>query len=286
MFRKIINENLVIITQILTQTDIDNSVSNFVKMIQNVSKKSIPLAPGNARKHCMLPADIMALIKTRNNSKKIFQSTNSEEIRKIKNKLSNVITKKLVNFNNNNWNKKLNSLNIKDNSLWKITKYFTKKTITSIPALQSQDGLVYNDLRKSNLLAGHYEKVHSMTNCMRNDVIDRLADAKYQNLLNLEITAENIDLVTLREIQNAVTRTKSKKAPGLHGIQNIVPKKAFVQLTYIFNASLRLSHFPTDWKNANILSFYNSEKDKKQPASYRPISLLSKLNKIFKKNNL
>ena len=218
MFRKIINENLVIDQKILTQTDIDNSISNLVKMIQNASNKSIPLAPGNAGKHYMLPPDIKALIKTRNNLRKMYQRTYSEEIRKIKNKLSNVITKKLVNFNNNNWNKKLNSLNIKDNSLWKMAKCFTKTTVTTIPALQGQDGLVYNDLEKSNLLAAHYEKVHNMTNCMRNDAIDRLADATNQSILDREITVENIDLVTPREIQKAVTRTKSKKAPGLDGI--------------------------------------------------------------------
>ena len=235
----------------------------------------------------MLPVEIKALINTRNNSRKIFQRTNSEEIRKIKNNLSNVITKKLVHFNNNNWNKKLNSLNIKDNSLWKAAKCSTKETVTSIPALQGQDGLVYNDLGKSNLLAAHYEKVYSMTNCMKDDVIDRLADAKYQNLLNREITAENIDLVTPREIQKSATRTKSKKAPGLDVIQNIVLKNlskiAFVQLTYIFNASLRLSHFPTDWKTANILPFYKSNKDKNQLTSYRPISLLPTLSKILEK---
>ena len=187
-------------------------------MIQNASNKSIPLAPGNAGKHNMLPPDIKALIKTTNNLRKIYQRTYSEEIRKIKNKFSNVITRKLVNFNNNNWNKKLNSLNIKDIPLWKMAKCFTKTIVTSIPALQGQDGLVYNDLEKSNLLAAHYEKVHTMTNCMRNDVIDRLADAKYQNIPNWEITVENIDLVTPIEIQKSVTRTKSKKAPGLDGI--------------------------------------------------------------------
>ena len=102
MFRKIINENLVIDQKILTQTDIDNSISKLVKMIQNASNKSIPLAPENAGKHYMLPPDIKALIKTRNNLRKIFQRTYSEEIRKIKKKSSNVITRKLVNFNNNN----------------------------------------------------------------------------------------------------------------------------------------------------------------------------------------
>ena len=168
-----------------------------------------------------------------------------------------------------------------------MAKCFTKTTVTSIPALQGQDGLAYNDLGKSNRLAAHYEEVHSITNCMRNNVIYRLADAKYQNILNREITVENIDLVTPREIQKAVTRTKSKKAPGLDGIQNIVlknlPEKAFVQLTYIFNTSLKLSHFPTDWKTANILPFHKSKKDKNQPASYRPISLLPTLSKILEK---
>ena len=55
MFRKIINENLVIDEKILTQNDIDNSISNLVKMIQNTNpshllrkcRKTLHAASGN-----------------------------------------------------------------------------------------------------------------------------------------------------------------------------------------------------------------------------------------------
>lgn len=90
-----------------------------------------------------------------------------------------------------------------------------------------------------------------------------------------------------REIFKAIRSVKAKKAPGLDGIQNIVlknpPKKAIIQLNYIFNASFNLGYFPTQCKNDNILPFHKSGKDNKLSVSYRPISLLPTVSKIFEK---
>ena len=92
------------------------------------------------------------------------------------------------------------------------------------------------------------------------------------------ININEIDFVTPKEVMHAIKRSKSKKAPGLDNIKNIVltnlPSKAFVQLTNIFNACLKFGYFPEKWKVANILAFKKLGKDKKLPQSYRPISLL------------
>jgi hypothetical protein len=62
-----------------------------------------------------------------------------------------------------------------------------------------------------------------------------------------------------------------------------LPLKAIVHLTYIYNASLWLSYFPTTWKASVILTVLNPGKPSEIPFSYRPISLLPVLTKILDK---
>ena len=101
-------------------------------------------------------------------------------------------------------------------------------------------------------------------------------------------SSADIKLTSPAEIKTIVKNFKNGKAPGWDDIPNIVLKnlnnKALVQLTHIFNCSLKLSYFPNAWKTAIILPIYKGGgKDKKEPTSYRPISLLCTISKIFEK---
>ena len=61
------------------------------------------------------------------------------------------------------------------------------------------------------------------------------------------------------------------------------PKKAIVYLTYIYNACIRLHYFPKNWKKAKVIMLPKSGKPLDNPDSFRPISLLPILSKIFEK---
>jgi hypothetical protein len=56
-----------------------------------------------------------------------------------------------------------------------------------------------------------------------------------------------------------------------------------VLLVHIFNAVLHTHHFPTGWKHARVISILKPGKDPAQPTSYRPISLLDTIGKVFEK---
>jgi hypothetical protein len=46
---------------------------------------------------------------------------------------------------------------------------------------------------------------------------------------------------------------------------------------------LRTNHFPSAWKHARVISILKPRKDPAQSSSYRPISLLDTIGKIFEK---
>jgi hypothetical protein len=89
------------------------------------------------------------------------------------------------------------------------------------------------------------------------------------------------------EVQEAIRGLKVSKAPGPNGIPNRVlkhlPRRAVSLLVLIFNAILLTHHFPTAWKHARVISILKPGKDPALPSSYRPISLLDTIGKLFEK---
>jgi len=67
---------------------------------------------------------------------------------------------------------------------------------------------------------------------------------------------------------------KSKKAPGWDKIDGIALKKKW---------EVRVDHFPSQWKCAEIIGILKPNKAENEVTLYRPISLLSIFSKVFKK---
>ena len=80
---------------------------------------------------------------------------------------------------------------------------------------------------------------------------------------------------------------KVHKAPDLNDIPNRalkhLPQQAVSLLVQIFNAVLPTHHFPSMWKHAKVISLLKPGKDPALPSSYRPISLLDTIGKLFEK---
>ncbi len=94
-------------------------------------------------------------------------------------------------------------------------------------------------------------------------------------------------MFTPKEVGVAISKLKPKKAPGYDQITvrmlQELSRKATVMLTYIFNAAIRLCHFPSHWKLAKIIMISKPGKAVEEPNSYRPISLLPTIAKLFEK---
>jgi hypothetical protein len=89
------------------------------------------------------------------------------------------------------------------------------------------------------------------------------------------------------EIKYFILKMKDKKSPGydliINKILKFFPKKSIMLLTYLYNSMLRLSYFPLVWKFSRIILLHKPNKPKNEVSSYRPISLLPVLGKLFEK---
>ena len=80
---------------------------------------------------------------------------------------------------------------------------------------------------------------------------------------------------------------KIKKAGGFDLISGILikqlPQAALKKIVTIFNAVLKLKYVPNQWKKAEIIVLLKSGKPPSSPGSYRPISLLPIIGKLFER---
>ena len=122
---------------------------------------------------------------------------------------------------------------------------------------------------------------------------DRVKDVRTQTWAVLQNTATAgfdpclTECLTLRELEEALKKMKQKKAPGPDGITNEMLKHlgpgAKRTLLRIYNLSWSTGTVPTIWKEAVIRPIPKKGKDKRDPSSYRPTSLLSCVGKLLER---
>ena len=89
----------------------------------------------------------------------------------------------------------------------------------------------------------------------------------------------------MHELQTAISNLESNKAYGADEVHNgfliHLGEEKRADLLGCINRVWRLGHFPDAWKLALVMPILKPGKDPLNPASYRPISLLSNLSKLM-----
>ncbi|KAK7101444.1 hypothetical protein V1264_019826 [Littorina saxatilis] len=190
----------------------------------------------------------------------------------------------------NSWREKTASLNMEKDTqkLWQLTKTLNednsgRRKVT----LHTNTGDVTGKTA-ANVFAKAFEADSTVT-----VPADRLKDVRSQTRAALHNTASTdldpcmTERLILRELEEALRKLKQKKAPGPDGISNDMLKhlgpgaKRF--LLSIYNQSWSTGTVPTSWKVALIRPIPKKGKDKRDPSSYRPISLLSCVGKLLER---
>lgn len=166
-----------------------------------------------------------------------------------------------------------------DYSLWKATRKLKRPTLACPPIRLPDGNWARSDADKADIFAQHLNKVFKP-----NEQIGSL------ELIPDDAEAEEIQPIKYkwRQIEKKIKENiDPKKAPGHDLISGKIlknlPEKCIKLITYIFNAIMRTGYFPETWKISQILMIPKPGKDETKVDSYRPISLLPTLSKLFEK---
>jgi hypothetical protein len=185
------------------------------------------------------------------------------------------------------WETKVENCEVTSQALWPIAKFPMKRDGSKAPtAIHGSLGITYSSNEKANVIRDFLQNQFTSHDlCDENH--ERQVETTVQVLLE---SASGTPLGKLRpcDIQNLANSLKLRKTCGLDGIPNErlrhLPKRPLVNLTQLFNHSLRLSHFPKYWKEANFITLPKAGKDPKFPQNSPPINLLSTTGKLFGNN--
>jgi hypothetical protein len=156
---------------------------------------------------------------------------------------------------------------------------------TPSPPLVTQGGLALSDSEKADALADSLEAQFQPVNDPSNPAVIEIVGEALQAYSYAP--ASDLKLTNPVEVQDVIRGLKVGKAPGPNGIPNRalkhLPQRVASLLAVIFNAVLLEQFFPPVWKHALIVFILKPGKDPALPSSYRPISLLDIIGKLFEK---
>jgi hypothetical protein len=263
--------------------EIDTCVENFSGAVLEALAASTPKRRPRADPRPPIPAGIQDELSLKTRLRRQWQVTREPTLRAEVNRLQRSVTRRLKEWKNDQWSATLESLDREDQSLWRMTKRVMRVPTPSPPGYPG--GIALSDSEKAEAFADTLETQFQPVADPSVPAVIEMVDVALRSYFQTPASEPN--LTNPDEVQEAIRGLKAGKAPGPNGIPNRalkhLPQRAVFLLVRIFNAILLTHHFPSLWKHARVTSILKPWKDLALPSSYRPISLLDLIGKLFEK---
>ena len=198
------------------------------------------------------------------------------------------------------WEKFCNSISLKSDpkkSWRKITNFLKSKGPRSYPTLKLGNKTAKTNPEKAQLFAESVERNFGIESHLFSkshfERINKFVEVHSYHFTPLDSLPDNItDLVADVDPDTLIrivrTELKNGKAPGIDNVYNIILKKPigtgfYKVLDRAFTIPLKLGFIPHVWKIAVLCMLIKPDKPSSQTTTYRPISLLSAIMKLFER---
>lgn len=274
-------ENLINLrVQIRNETQLDEEAELFVKNIQKAAWNNTKQR--TLSKVCSkYPREILEIVREKRRARRKWHQTRNpadkNHLNSITQKLKRAI-QKMKHTSFQNYLKHLNPTKEANYSLWKAANKIKRCTKHMPPIRKNDNNWAKDNKEKADAFADHLFETFKPNEIISDIILDNV-----ENTDN-----EMIELVSQTEVMFEIKNNLNpKKAPGFELITGKIlkqfPKKAVSKLTNLINASIRLKYVPSVWKVAEIIMLHKPGKPPNEVKSYRPISLLPIISKVFEK---
>lgn len=285
-FRTTVSEQIMLDIPLKCPEDLDIAVQQLCVIIQSAAWEATPDNSHfpNAKR---IRSNIRDKIAEKRRLRKKWQYTRAPQDKLRLNRAIKEIKKLLIDSKNQEMQDYLEGLTpttSTDYSLWKATRKLKQQQQHIPPIRDSNSKWARNNKEKVIMFANHLSNVFmpfpSTISLDANKEIEDFLAAPFQ----MDLPIKNFKQ---QEIQSIINEMSVKKAPGFDLITSKIlkelPIKGLKLITTIFNAIIRLEYFPDQWKVAQIKMINKPGKNENDVISYRPISLLPILSKLFEK---
>ena len=280
-FRRHISAHLNTSMQLRNEDDVETALSEFNSSIKAAAEAATPTAQ-QPTQHDDVSASIRDLLTAKRNARRRWQAVRSPTSKAELNRATRELTTALRAENNAKFQAYVERLTPRketDYDLWKAAKFAKRPTIKKSPLKRSDGTWANSDEEKANTFADHLAEVFKPQPAQ--------TPARFPAWFSQPVEVSRPWTCSTTLTRDVVKSLNPKKAPG-HDLITArmvkqLPECAIDAFTKIVNAILKLGYFPATWKHSEIAMIPKPGKDLRKPGSYRPISLLPTLSKVFEK---
>ena len=170
----------------------------------------------------------------------------------------------------------ISSQKLGSKDFWRICNSVLKRSKSSLPSLSlNSDTMATSSADKAELLCREFAKNSSLDDSNR--PLPTFPQRTASTLSPL--------FISVKHVRRIIKNLDTSKSSGSDSIAAIVLKKCAPELSPVlaklYRKCLSEGEFPSSWKTASVVPTAKKGCDSSQPSSYRPISLLPIISKVF-----
>lgn len=278
-FQEVINRTINLNLRLKTPEEIEDAVQYLTELLQNAAWKATPIQDQKDN-YTNIPLHIKELLLEKRRARRTWQRSRHPLDKTRLNRLTHRLHTAIQESRNESFEHYVKNMSPNDHSLWKATRKFKRPILQASPIRQTDGNWARSNDEKAQVFAEHLSKVFTPLDNTEHEEISSYLDAACQ-------LSPPIKAFSPAEVLKEIKSMNSHKAPGydliVAEVLKNIPRKALVLITTIYNGMLRLCYYPIQWKFAQIIMVAKPGKAPTDVKSYRPISLLCILSKIFER---